>query len=41
MKISMYNSKSIGEEVSDHNDAGYEDTFKKNKLSAVPDDKIL
>ena len=37
----MYDSKIIGEEISDHNDAGYEEIFKKNKLSAVPGDKIL
>ena len=41
MKISMYDSKSIGEEFLDHNDAGYEETFKRNKLPAVPGDKIL
>jgi len=37
----MYDSKSIGEEFSDHNDTVYEETFKKNKLSAVPGEKIL
>ena len=37
----MYDSKSIDEEFSGHNDARYEETFKKKKLYVVPGDKIL
>ena len=37
----MYNSKTTSKEVSNQNEARYEETFKKNKLSATPGDKIL
>ena len=42
MKRSVYTTVNVlVKKFLDHNEDGYEETFKKNKMSAVPGDKIL